>query len=165
MSKPSWIIVWNNFGLHPPRSKTMVARRSPITARTSRSRSGKALVNAALISPVMSSSGSPARQLCPQLLGVLVCRKAGEPTSQGLDLGRPIEPQESAEGRRVALLEVFGTLDAQQRHQQQCQQRGGSATLPAKAHLFQRVTSRCATKTGQVLVRTLKRAKARISAR
>src|SRR5437016_1240355 len=42
-----------------------------------------------------------ARQFRPQLLSVLVCREASEPTPQGLDLGRPVEPQESTEGSRV----------------------------------------------------------------
>ena len=47
----------------PPRSKTMVTRRSPTTSRTSRSSRGKAFVNAASTSPVITSNGSPKRSL------------------------------------------------------------------------------------------------------
>ncbi len=46
-----------------------------------------------------------------------------ELTPQSLDLGRAIQPQQSAERHRVSLLELLGTRDAQQRHQQQRQQR------------------------------------------
>jgi hypothetical protein len=49
----------NNFGLQPPRSNTTVTRCSPTRLRTSPSNRGKALVNAALISPVITSNGSP----------------------------------------------------------------------------------------------------------
>ena len=63
MSKPSLIIVANSFGLQPPRSKTMVTRRSPTRSRTSRSSRGKAFVNAASTSPVITSNGSPERSL------------------------------------------------------------------------------------------------------
>lgn len=49
--------------------------------------------------------------------------QARELAPQGLDLRCSVEPQEPAEGRRVALLELLGTLDAQQRHQEQCHKR------------------------------------------
>jgi len=105
-------MVRNNFGLHPPRSKTMVARRSPMTLRTSRSRGGKARVKAALAvigayvtidvqepHQMPTLIDTQARQFCSQLLGVLVCGKAGQPAPEGLDLGGPIQPQEPAAGR------------------------------------------------------------------
>jgi len=43
----------------PQQSEQIVTRRSPTASRTSRSTLGNALVNAALTSPVMTSSGSP----------------------------------------------------------------------------------------------------------
>src|SRR5439155_1735036 len=46
-----------------PRSKTMVTRRSPTRSRTSRSSRGKAFVNAASTSPVITNNGSPERSL------------------------------------------------------------------------------------------------------
>ena len=50
--------------------------------------------------------------------------EAPERPPQRLDLGRPIEPQHSAEGRWITLFELLGTLDTQQRHHEQCHQRG-----------------------------------------
>jgi hypothetical protein len=41
----------------------MVTRRSPTTSRTWRRTPGKAFVNAASTSPVMTSNGSPERSL------------------------------------------------------------------------------------------------------
>lgn len=58
-----------------------------------------------------------ARQLRPQLLGMMVCGETGELTPQSLDLRRAIQPEQPSEGSRVALLEMLGTLDTQQRHQ------------------------------------------------
>ena len=53
-----------------------------------------------------------ARQLRAQLLGALVSGKPGELTPQGLHFRGPIQPEQSAEGARVLLLELLGTLDA-----------------------------------------------------
>src|SRR5204862_1792077 len=63
------------------------------------------------------------RKLRTQLLGAMVRREAGEPAPQRLDFRRSVEPEESAERGRVSLLEMFGPLDAEQRHEQERQQR------------------------------------------
>jgi len=55
---------------------------------------------------------------------------------QGLDLGRAIEPQESAEGSGVAFFELLGALDTQQRHQEQCQHPLGLAERTGNLRLL-----------------------------
>ncbi len=62
-------------------------------------------------------------QLRAHLLGAMMGGKTAERPPEGLDLGRPVKPEESAEGGRIALLELLGALHAQQRHQEQRQQR------------------------------------------
>src|SRR5215469_17996659 len=64
-----------------------------------------------------------ARQLRAQLLGAMVRRQATEPTPQRLHFRRAVEPKKSAEGRWVSFLEMLGPLDAEQRHEQEGQQR------------------------------------------
>jgi len=70
---------------------------------------------------------TPTRKLRTQLLGAMVRREAGEPAPQRLDFRRSVEPEESAERGRVSLLEMFGPLDAEQRHEQERQQRRAQA--------------------------------------
>src|ERR1700758_87350 len=67
------------------------------------------------------------RKLCAQLLGAMACRQAGEPSPQRLDFRRPVKPEQSAKRGRVALLEMLGPLDPQQRHEEECQQRRAQA--------------------------------------
>src|SRR5947209_4341966 len=67
------------------------------------------------------------RKLRAQLLGAMVRREAGEPTPQGLHFRRSVEPKQSAERGRVSFLEMLGPLDAEQRHEQECQQRRAQA--------------------------------------
>src|SRR5258707_124755 len=67
------------------------------------------------------------RKLRAQLLGAVVRREAGEPAPQRLHLRRSVEPEQPAERGRVAFLEMLGPLDAQQRHEQQRQQRRAQA--------------------------------------
>src|SRR5712692_2934224 len=62
-----------------------------------------------------------------QLLGAMVRREAGEPAPQRLYFRRSVEPEESAEGGRVSFLEMLGPLDAEQRHEQERQQRRAQA--------------------------------------
>ena len=62
-------------------------------------------------------------QLSAQLAGAVVRGEATERPPQSLDFRCAIEPEEPAESRRVAFLELLGTLDAQQRHQEQRHQR------------------------------------------
>ncbi len=62
-------------------------------------------------------------QLRAHLLGAMMGGETAERPPEGLDLGRPVKPEESAEGGRIALLELLGALHAQQRHQEQRQQR------------------------------------------
>src|ERR1700687_2718408 len=57
----------------------------------------------------------------------MVRREAGEPAPQRLHFRSSVEPEESAERGRVSLLEMLGPLDAQQRHQQERQQRRAQA--------------------------------------
>ena len=52
------------------------------------------------------------QDLHAQLLGALVSGKPGELTPEGLHFRGPIQPEQSAEGGRVLLLEVLGTLHA-----------------------------------------------------
>src|SRR5213078_1259469 len=68
-----------------------------------------------------------ARKLRAQLLGAMVRREAGEPAPQRLHFRRSVEPEEPAERGRVSFLEMLGPLDAQQRHEQQRQQRRAQA--------------------------------------
>src|SRR5438034_6802788 len=68
-----------------------------------------------------------ARKLRAQLLGAMVRREAGEPAPQRLHFRRPVEPEQPAERGRVSFLEMLGPLDAQQRHEQQRQQRRAQA--------------------------------------
>src|SRR3974377_1285429 len=63
------------------------------------------------------------RKLCAQLLGAMMGGEAGEPAPQGLHFRCSIEPEQSAKRGRVVFLEVLGSLDAQQRHEKQHQQR------------------------------------------
>src|SRR5215470_10091539 len=63
------------------------------------------------------------RKLRAQLLGAMLRGEAGEPAPQRLHFRRTVEPEEPSERRRVFLLEMLGTLDAQQRHEQERQQR------------------------------------------
>src|SRR6516164_7067924 len=68
-----------------------------------------------------------ARKLCAQLLGAMACRQAGEPPPQRLHFRRPVEPEQPAKRGGVALLEMLGPLDPQQRHEEECQQRRAQA--------------------------------------
>src|SRR5215468_11167816 len=61
------------------------------------------------------------REFCAQLLGAMACRQAGEPSPQRLHFRRPVEPEQPAKGGGVALLEMLGPLDPQQRHEEECQ--------------------------------------------
>src|ERR1700730_5129753 len=70
---------------------------------------------------------APPRKLRAQLLGAMVRREAGEPAPQRLHFRRSVEPEQSAESGRVPFLEMLGPLDAQQRHEQERQQRGAQA--------------------------------------
>jgi hypothetical protein len=63
-----------------------------------------------------------ARELCAQLLGALVGGQPGELAPQSLHFRRPIQTEQSSERGRVLLLEVLGTLHAEQRHEQQREQ-------------------------------------------
>src|SRR6266480_5630432 len=63
------------------------------------------------------------RKLRAQLLGAMVCRQAAEPAPQRLHLRRSVEPEEPAKRGRVAFLEMLRPLDAEQRHEQERQQR------------------------------------------
>src|SRR4030081_3586549 len=63
------------------------------------------------------------RKFRAQLLSAMVRREAGEPAPQRLHFRRSVEPEEPAERGRVSFLEMLGPLDAQQRHEQQHQQR------------------------------------------
>ena len=67
------------------------------------------------------------RKLRAQLLGAMVRREAGEPPPQRLHLRRSVEPEEAAERGRVSFLEMLGPLDAEQRHEQERQQRRAQA--------------------------------------
>src|SRR5262249_52448095 len=64
-----------------------------------------------------------ARKFGAQLLGAMLRGKAGEAAPQRLHLRRAVEPQKSTECGGVFLLEMLGPLDAQQRHEQQRDQR------------------------------------------
>src|SRR5712692_1393564 len=66
-------------------------------------------------------------KLRAQLLGAMMRRQAGEPPPQCLHFRRAIEPEQSAERSRIAFLEMLGPLDAQQRHEQERQQRRAQA--------------------------------------
>jgi hypothetical protein len=55
---------------------------------------------------------APTRKFRSQLLGTLLRGKPGKPAPQRLHFRRTIEPEESAERRRVSLLELLGPLDA-----------------------------------------------------
>ena len=57
----------------------------------------------------------------------MVRREAGELASQCLHFRRSVEPKESAERGRVSLLELLGSLDAEQCHQHERQQRRAQA--------------------------------------
>ena len=61
------------------------------------------------------------RKFRAKLLGAMMRRQTGEPTSQRLYFRRAIEPEQSAECGWVSLLEMLGPLDAQQRHEQERQ--------------------------------------------
>src|SRR6202022_2563331 len=67
------------------------------------------------------------RKLRAQLLGAMVCREVGEPAPQRLHFRRSVEPEESAERGRAAFLEMLGPLNAEQRHEQERQQRRAQA--------------------------------------
>jgi hypothetical protein len=67
------------------------------------------------------------RRLRAQLLGAMLRREAGEPAPQRLHFRCSVEPKESSEPGRVSFLEMFGPLDAQQRHEQEHQQRRAQA--------------------------------------
>src|ERR1700732_3050054 len=67
------------------------------------------------------------RKLRAQLLGAMVRREAGEPPPQRLHFRRSVEPEESADRGWVSFLEMLGPLDAQQRHEQERQQRRAQA--------------------------------------
>lgn len=67
---------------------------------------------------------APLGQQASEALGAAQAGQARELVAQGLDLGGPVQSEEPAQiGRRV-LLERFGALDAQQRHEQQREERG-----------------------------------------
>ena len=59
----------------------------------------------------------------PNSLGAAGGGQAGELAPQGLDLRGAVEAEHAARASRVVLLERLGPLDAQQRHEQQRQQR------------------------------------------
>src|SRR5215831_16921132 len=67
------------------------------------------------------------RKLCAQLLGAMACRQAGEPSPQRLHFRLPVEPEQPAKCGRVAILEMLGPFDPQQRHEEECQQRRAQA--------------------------------------
>ena len=67
------------------------------------------------------------RKLRAQLLGAMVRRQAGEPAPQRLHFRRSVEPEQSAERGRVSFLEMLGPLDAEQRHEEERQQRRAQA--------------------------------------
>ena len=67
------------------------------------------------------------RKLRAQLLGAMMRREAGEPPPQRLHFRRSVEPEEAAECGRVSFLEMLGPLDAEQRHEQERQQRRAQA--------------------------------------
>src|ERR1700675_1051335 len=70
---------------------------------------------------------TPTRKLRAQLNGTMARREAREPAPQRFDFRRPVKPKDSAERRRVAFLEMLGPLEAQQRHEQERQQRRAQA--------------------------------------
>src|SRR6266704_5622584 len=70
---------------------------------------------------------TPTRKLRAQLNGTMACCQMSKPASQCLDFRRSVEPEDSAERSRVAFLEMLGPLDAQQRHEQERQQRRAQA--------------------------------------
>jgi len=55
---------------------------------------------------------APTRKFRSQLLGTMLRGEAGKPASQRLHFRGTIEPEESAERRRVFLFELLGPLDA-----------------------------------------------------
>jgi len=59
------------------------------------------------MSALIDSQGAPT--CAPKLIGLVVCGEAGELTPQGLDLGRPVEAQQPAEGGRIALFQMLWT--------------------------------------------------------
>jgi hypothetical protein len=63
------------------------------------------------------------RKLRAQLLSAMLHGEAGEPAPQRLHLRRTVDPEEPTERRRLFLLEMLGPLHAQQRHEQERQQR------------------------------------------
>src|ERR1700758_3174430 len=67
------------------------------------------------------------RKFGAQLLGAMLRRQTGEPAPQRLHFRCAIEPDESTERRWVFLLEMLGPLDAQQRNEQERQQRRAQA--------------------------------------
>jgi hypothetical protein len=67
------------------------------------------------------------RQLHAQLRGATPRGEAGEPTPQSRHLRRTVEPEEPAHRSWVFLLELLRTLDAQQRHKHERQQRRAQA--------------------------------------
>src|SRR4249919_2669325 len=69
------------------------------------------------------------RKLRTQLLGAMVRREAGEPAPQRLHFRRSVEPEEAAERGRISFLEMLGPLDAEQRHEQERQQRRAQALI------------------------------------
>src|SRR5262245_9396892 len=70
---------------------------------------------------------APTRKLRAQLLGAMLRRQAGQPAPQRLYFWRAVEPQQSTKCGRVFLLKMLGPLDAQQRHEQERQQRRAQA--------------------------------------
>src|SRR5215468_3668729 len=63
------------------------------------------------------------RKLGAKLLSAMPRGEAREPAPQRLHFRRAVEPEEPAECGRVAFLELLGPLDAEQRHEQERQQR------------------------------------------
>src|SRR6266849_5466013 len=69
--------------------------------------------------PAHPPGGAPLRRAA----GRGACASAGEPAPQRLHFRRSVEPEQSAERGRVSFLEMLGPLDAEQRHEEERQQR------------------------------------------
>src|SRR5689334_23864665 len=67
------------------------------------------------------------RKLRTELFGAMLRGEAAKTTPQRLHFRRAIEPEEPAERRGIFLLEMLGSLDTQQRHEQERQQRRAQA--------------------------------------
>ncbi len=68
-------------------------------------------------------------QGAPELGGLPEGGKTDEFSAHGLDFWRPVEAQDAAEVLRRTLLEAFGSLDAQERHQDERDEGGAQAVV------------------------------------